>query len=83
MFRNFRDNWLSKQTDGKQLIEEYYAIAPKIVEKINNLVNAKEIYQSIWDNYLKDCLYYLEQKNTKSCKEIYMDMVNNLKKMYL
>ena len=83
MFRSFRDNWLSKQTDGKQLIEEYYTIAPKIVEKINSLANAKEIYQSIWDNYLKECLRYLEQKNTKSCKKVYIDMVNNLKKIYL
>lgn len=83
MFRDFRDNWLLKQADGRELIEEYYVIAPKIVEKINSLVNAKEIYKSIWDNYLKDCLYYLEQKNTKSCKKNYIDMVNNLKNKYL
>lgn len=83
MFRHFRDNWLKNQPDGKELIKEYYNIAPKIVEKINRLVNAKEIYKSIWDNYLKICLYYLEQKNTKSCKKIYIDMVNNLKKIYL
>lgn len=83
MFRNFRDNWLSKQIDGKQLITEYYSIAPKIVERINNLNNAKEIYQQIWEKYLKSCLYYLEQKDEKSCKKQYIKMVLDLKNKYL
>lgn len=83
MFRNFRDNWLSKQIDGKQLITEYYSIAPKIVKKINNLSNAKEIYQQIWEKYLKSCLYYLEQKDEKSCKRQYIQMVLDLKNEYI
>lgn len=83
MFRHFRDDWLKYQPDGRKLIEEYYIIAPKIVEKINRLENAKEIYESIWDNYLKKCLYYLEKTNRKSCKNVYINMVNNLKKIYL
>lgn len=39
-FRNFRDKWLVNQADGKNLIAEYYNIAPKIVEKINSLSNS-------------------------------------------
>ena len=81
-FRKFRDNWLVKETDGKSLIAEYYEIAPKIVEKINKLANAKEVYRSIWDNYLKPCLSHIEQGSFAKCKELYVRMVRELAKKY-
>ena len=83
MFRNFRDNWLVKQSDGKSLIDEYYEIAPKIVNKINQLTNANEIYNSIWINYLKPCLKFIENDDNQNCKALYIDMVKNLKEKFL
>lgn len=80
MFRNFRDNWLIKQSDGKTLIEEYYNTAPDIVNKINSLDNKNEIYMNIWNEYLSCCLNYLENKKYNECKELYCRMVNVLKK---
>ena len=62
-FRKFRDGWLSRQTDGRALIAEYYEIAPRIVRHINSMGNAKEIYRSIWDNYLQPCLTYIEEES--------------------
>ena len=83
MFRNFRDNWLINQSDGKSLINEYYEVAPKIVAKINQLANPSEIYRSIWKNYLKPCLMFIESGNFLRCKSKYIDMVNNLRIKYL
>ena len=82
MFRNFRDEWLMSQSDGKPLIDEYYDIAPRIVEKIDNLPNAAQVYQSIWNKYLKPCLTCIEKKNYLHCKEIYIAMVNNLRERF-
>ena len=81
-FRNFRDNWLAKQEDGASLIQKYYAIAPAIVEKINSLPNARAIYLTIWAEYLKPCLAYIEQKNYLACKQKYMQMVESLAEKY-
>ncbi len=81
-FRKFRDGWLSWQTDGRALIAEYYEIAPRIVRHINSCDNAKEIYRSIWDNYLQPCLTYIEQGSFAKCKETYIDMVRELAKKY-
>lgn len=82
-FRNFRDKWLRNQPDGEQLISDYYAVAPSIVQEINNLPNAQEIYNSIWHKYLKTCLYLIEIGNNDKAKSLYTTMVVNLKKNYL
>ena len=82
-FRYFRDNWLINQSDGKQLIEEYYSVAPKIVKKVNQLPNASEVYQSIWTEYLKACLSLIETQQLQECKRLYQTMVNNLRRQFL
>ena len=83
MFRRFRDTWLCKQEDGEGLIKDYYAVAPRIVFNINRLNNAKEVYRSIWTEYLKPCLLDLEADNKASCKKRYIRMVTDLKEIYL
>ena len=82
-FRNFRDSWLDKQSDGKILIAEYYDVAPKIVEKINSLSNSAEIYKNIWTDYLSECLKSIEDGDNLNCKKIYVEMVNTLKEKFL
>ena len=66
-----------------KLIEEYYSIAPRIVQKINQLSNSKEIYYSIWEQYLQRCLLYIEQEQFSKCKNTYVDMVKDLKEKYI
>ncbi len=81
-FRKFRDEFLTKEFDGKFLIEEYYKIAPTIVKNINSRDDADEIYKKIWDKYLKDCLKLIERGEMKKCKNKYVEMVQNLKKSF-
>ncbi len=82
-FRNFRDNWLANESDGKSLIAEYYSIAPKIVAKINMCLDAAEIYCGIWENYLKPCLKFIESGEYIQCKFKYIEMVMYLKNLYM
>ena len=51
-FRNFRDNWLSTQPDGKNLIAQYYEIAPKIVAEIDKLPSDRGGQKSQVQKYL-------------------------------
>ena len=81
-FRNFRDTWLINQPDGKSLIEEYYQIAPKIVSKIDSLPSASLVYKKIWEKYLSKCLNFIERGDNQSCKQLYIKMVTNLKKIF-
>lgn len=82
-FREFRDNWLLQQEDGKDLINKYYKDAPIIVNKINSLDNSNEIYRNINENYLKPCLSMIENKEFEKCKLLYSQMVNKLSEEYL
>lgn len=82
MFRDFRDNWLVLQSDGQFLINEYYRIAPFIVENINLCSDAQEIYQEILNQYLKPCLSHIESGDNLRCKELYVSMVKNLRKRF-
>lgn len=81
-FRSFRDNWLTMQPDGQALIQEYYQIAPAIVERINQSKDRQVIYQSIWDTYLASCLRCIETEQFIACKNIYMAMVNDLRQKF-
>lgn len=82
-FRAFRDSWLLNQPDGKQLVREYYADAPKIVSTINKRADWEIIYRDIWENYLSKCLKSINDMNYPDCKVKYVDMVNYLRRRYL
>lgn len=81
-FRAFRDGWLRVQPDGAALIDEYYRVAPPIVEEIDAQPDAPRIYQRIWEKYLQPCLHDIEQKKYLSCKNRYVAMVRSLERMF-
>ncbi len=81
MFRSFRDNWLSKQPDGRELIEKYYATAPALVDMIDTHADRSNIYTMLRDKYLSPCLRFIETKNYQACKDKYVAMVNYLYEM--
>ena len=79
-----KEVWHKRQTvEGEKLIEDYYIIAPLIISKINQLSNAKEIYEFIWKQYLKKCLSLIESGKNQECKSLYEKMVKKLKETYL
>ena len=67
MFRKFRDEWLSRQPDGMKLIDEYYHIAPTIVDLINKQSNRRNIYHYININFLTVCLRFIENCELEKC----------------
>lgn len=83
MFRKFRDQWLKCQSDGEMFIQEYYRTAPIIVEKINSKDKSNLIYEEIWNKYLKTCLYYIEIRQYEPCKKLYIQMVQDMKKLFV
>lgn len=81
-FRNFRDRWLTAQPDGKSLIAEYYAVAPRIVANINRAANPAKIYETIREKYLEPCLNFIMCGDNLACKKLYVEMVTELNKIY-
>lgn len=77
--RKFRDYWLAIQPEGKELIEEYYAIAPGIVTAIDTSSEKDRIYMRILSDYIEPCIKLIEVGAYDTCKKLYIDMVNDLK----
>ena len=79
-FRNFRDNWLLNQPDGQQLINEYYSVAPEIVNKINERADSADIYIKIWNNFLEPCYKLILREEYMACKLKYVEMIRQLQR---
>ena len=50
--REYRDNYLMNSNLGRELVDEYYNIAPGLVMMIDMQQEAEKIYQNIYDKYL-------------------------------
>lgn len=81
-FRDFRDNWLLIQPNGKKIIAEYYDISTVIVKEIEKSKDSSQIYKDIWNYYLSPCLSMIETSKFEECKQLYTNMVLYLKNEY-
>lgn len=73
--RNYRDNWLINQPDGKELISEYYDNAPQIVEKMKDSPCYSEYCEILWNDYISQCIEMIYNEKYEDCKELYIKMV--------
>lgn len=80
--RRYRDDYLAQTESGRQLIEEYYDIAPGIVMAVGMRPDAPEIYEGLYKNYLLPCIRLIEKDKKEECRELYIDMVQELQKRY-
>ena len=79
-FRGFRDNWLSNQQGGDDLIAKYYATAPAIVDSIGSM---KSVYLLVWEKYLKPCQDFIKREKNDDALNLYRSMCNDLEGSFL
>lgn len=77
--RHYRDTWLINSDGGKELIEEYYRIAPLIVSKIKTSDKFDEHCQYLLTNYINPCLDMIAISEYEKCRDKYIEMVNYTK----
>lgn len=82
VLRKFRDTYMKSTEAGRRLVEEYYAIAPKIVAGIDSSADRGTVYAGIYDVIVK-CIADIESGNNASAEQRYCDMVNDLKSKFL
>ena len=81
--RDFRDNWLAEQAGGAEEIREYYEIAPQIVEKLAASEEKDLLYEKIRLEYITPCLEKILRGQNEQCREIYREMVGELRQKFL
>lgn len=81
--RGYRDTYLMQTEQGRAMVEEYYDIAPAIVQVINMQKAPDAIYEDLYQSHLLPCIQDIQNKEPEACLEKYADMVNKLTRKYL
>ncbi|NJK93323.1 MAG: hypothetical protein HC904_16845 [Blastochloris sp.] len=74
VLRSFRDNVLLKTSTGRRLVEEYYRIAPPIVEEIERSGRSTEILMAMWPR-IQNVVMLLKEARYHSALAQYQTMV--------
>lgn len=82
LLKSYRDNYLEPTPEGHKLVAEYYDIAPTIVKRMEKEPDSKKLYREIYDRYLRPCIHEIEEQRMEECKELYFQMVTELKEKY-
>ncbi len=82
LLRDYRDTYLMESPGGKELIEEYYDIAPSIVKHIGQQSDAEEIYRGIWNDWVQPCIEMIKNNEPEACREHYTEMVHTMQSRY-
>lgn len=78
--RYMRDEWLAKQPGGQAEIDEYYAIAPGIVERINMRDDAGDVWERLYQEYILPCVAAADAGEFEKAHEVYKLMVSTVNK---
>ena len=80
--RSFRDGYLSQQPGGRAEIAQYYATAPRIVETINLLPDAMEIWNRIYEELVKPCVQMIYANKNAEAHQLYKSYATKLAHSY-
>jgi hypothetical protein len=75
--RLFRDQYLLKSQEGKELVGQYYNIAPSLVKKLESSEKRHELFKIIFSEIQSSCIA-IDNKEYKKATDIYISAVSNL-----
>ena len=79
--RKFRDTYMKSTEGGQKLVEEYYAVAPEIVKRINSS-NKKDYYYGYINGVIDKCVKLISQNENEKTMQEYVSMVEFLRKEF-
>lgn len=59
--RRFRDGYLANTLSGKADIKHYYDVAPRIVEIIDRLPDAREVWKQVYSELVEPCVRLIKK----------------------
>ena len=80
--RNFRDSYLLSLSNGQAMYDEYYRLAPAIVEAIERSVERTSILTDILTR-VRQCVHFADKGNNEMALVVYTSMFNELKNKFV
>jgi len=81
--RKFRDARKAHDAAFGQMVQEYYAVAPKIVSRLDSLSDAKAIYESLYNRLVLPCVRLIKAGNETEAVAVYSSVYRELCAAYL
>ncbi len=81
--RQFRDDFVSELPNGKEVIREYYEVAPRIVSAINRTEKPKEIYSEIFEKLVSKTIHLINSGRKQEAFDNCVSIVRDLERTYL
>jgi len=72
--RKYRDEFMKATPAGKELIQNYYDVAPKVVAKLSARKDNQEIYNYFYHRYIVPAVKQIEAGNNYAALTIYREM---------
>ena len=82
VLRKFRDGFVSETPEGRELVKEYYEIAPRIVEAVHDTGYENEILTELYSE-IKKIVSMIDRKKNSDAFRYYCEITQRLKKQYL
>lgn len=73
--RRLRDEWLAKQPNGQEEIENYYLTAPSIVKNILGLPDSAKVLDELYTAYILPCTELVEKDDMLNAYKMYKQML--------
>ena len=80
--RAFRDRHLARQAQGRQLLEEYDELAPRILDALETRIDREVVLRSIL-GVIRDCVVRIEAGEFDEAVDQYSHMVRSLRRFVL
>jgi len=80
--RKFRDGFVSETPEGRELIKEYYKVAPSIVAAVHDTGNGNEFFTELYFE-IKEIVSMIDRKKNRDAFRYYCALTKRLKKQYL
>ena len=82
ILRSFRDHYLAYLPGGMEEIEQYYAIAPRIVASINQRADAAFIWKCIYEDLIVPCARMIRGGENECAHRLYRTYSLRLNTLY-
>ena len=69
--RAFRDRYLASQPGGREEIDRYYALAPGIVDSINQRADAASVWNRIYGEMIAPCVEMIRAGQNEQAHQLY------------
>jgi hypothetical protein len=83
IFRQLRDEYVSKLPEGESLIREYYQKAPKIILAINKTKTSKNIYNMLFRELVTKTVLLFKANKKKEAFQHCVTIIRGLEEEYI